>query len=561
MRKPSSPLRRVLAVVLSLLILPWQQPALALADPPSSGAGAAFNSEKPREALDALDRKLDALLARIKTNELKTPELTAALPEDLVKLKGEYKTALDKYVEAEKTAIEPAKSALAPLITASTGQLLVEAIVENDLGGIRKELAGLVSLQVSFQRPPAEIPAGDWAAIEKAAPDFQAALGPLSFRIEKARMKDKFAVAEVEDGYRPLALALNSAFLDLRASAMRIDVKGLLAAKPQTVSGDAAGALMAEVARALPKDKAALLKPQLAAVNARLAGYLHSGNPADLTAALGEIDRLYDAAQIKDKNKRAELFEHIGQAAQARAQEATTAPKGTSLGFEFSAVAKKPGIDSIEVPLEVAASAPKPDVKSALAAWVAEGQAAAGPAWDALRNLIPETADPAVFMRNYALNGLAELSSSRAAALKTEHANDKVAKALTDAYALIETKVTAVVMGSPDRSKDPAPAGANDFAAYEKKWAARSAAVLAELKKLEAEFEVVRKSDLDVTGSGVWGWSEAVFAKSPALVSEADAKTLVAPRARAKALVDLIRSLREQHEKRSLDLTNFTEEG
>ncbi|MDD5303561.1 MAG: hypothetical protein PHS14_10685, partial [Elusimicrobia bacterium] len=564
MRNPSSPLRRALAVIVSLLILPWQQPALALAESPAAGAVVlGVSLDKPREALDALDRRLAVLLERVKSDDLKTPELTAALPEDLAKLKAEYKAAQDAYAAAEKEAPDAAKPELKALSAASTGQMIVEAVVEADLGGVRKDLSALLVSEASLSRRPDQIPEADWAAVEKAAPDFSAGLRPLSSRVEKARNQPRYDAKDVEDAYRPLAAALDASFQNLRGRASKLDLDGLLAAKPKTVSGDAAGALMAEVARSLPADKAALLKPQLAAVNAKLAGYLRSGNPADLTSALGEIDRLYDAAQIKDKDKRAELFERIGQAAQARAQAGPAAAIGgqesvlTSNGVKpNSDMASMRHLDA--VPLTVAdTAATRAGLGDALAAWVKSGRAAAGPARDALRKLMPESADPAAFVRDYALRGLSDLSLGRAAALKNENSSEKAAKALADAYARIEAEVVAVVLGAPDRGLDPAPADGKARAAYDRKWETNSAEQLKKLKEVEAELAVAVKTELGVSGPGVWGWSEAVFAKTPALVTEAEAKALAPARARAKTLVDLIGSLREQHEKGTLDLTTF----
>ncbi len=566
MRKPSSPLRRVLAVCLSLLILPWQQPALALAESSASGAiVSGVKLDHPREVLDALDLKLAVLLARIKSDDLMTPALTAALPEDLAKLKTGYKAAQDNYIAAEKEAPDAAKPELKALSAASTGQLIVEAVVEADLGGVRKDLAGMLASEVSLSRRPDQIPESDWAAVEKAAPDFNAGLLPLSSRVEKVRNQPPYAVKDVEDAYRPLADALDASFQNLRGRASRIDIAGLLAAKPKTASGDAAGALMAEVARALPADKAALLKPQLAAVNTKLAGYLHSGNPADLTSALAEIDRLYDAANIK-KIDRADMFDRIGNAAQARAQ--TSVPAASGAAIQFSVVPKAVGIDSKDVPLPAVEPGEKKSAPAA-SSLDADARLAMQTAMSAMGHIMPD-GDPAKAALD-ALSAvgvpgsnsfvsakareLSEMLLGRAAGLKREDADEKAAKGLADAYALIEARVTSVVLDAPDRTLDPAPADAEKLAAYNIRWEKNSADQLKKLKAVEAELTSTGKTDLGVTGPGVWGWSEALLAGTPALVPEAAAKALAPARARAKKLVDLISSLRHQHEIRELDLT------
>lgn len=418
MRKPSSPLRRVLAVTLSLLILPWQQPALALAETPVGPVVLGLDVGRARDPLTALDRKLEALVAVIKSDEVKTPDPTATLPADLTKIKADYKAAQDKYVEVEKVAPEENKAGLKPLLEPSTGQVLADALVETDLGGIRKDLTALLVQKSLLSRAPGEIKdAAGWAAIEKAAPDFRAGLRPLSLRVEKARNQAPYAVKEVEEAYRPLADGLNATFQNLRGEASKLDIDGLLAAKPATLSGDAAGALMAEVAKAIGPEKAALLKPQLAAVNTKLAGYLRSGNQGDLTNALAEIDRLYDAANIKDKDRRAELYDRIGNAAQARAQAMPATAKSADAASVLTSngVKKETDLQSMrrmdEMRLDLSGGAAKPDAgASALAAWWTSGRAAAGPAWEALLKQLPGASgasDPAGYARDYALRVLA----------------------------------------------------------------------------------------------------------------------------------------------------------
>ncbi|UPT73569.1 MAG: hypothetical protein M0D55_17165 [Elusimicrobiota bacterium] len=153
MRNPSSPLRRVLAVVLSVLILPWQQPVAALAQPAHAEHGVSA-----REPLNALDRRLEAQIERIKRDSA-DPAASADLPAKLAEAKAAYKAAQDAYVEALKTASDAEKPALRALTTPTTGQLIADALVETDLGGIRKDLDALLAQRRrSAERPPTSSP-------------------------------------------------------------------------------------------------------------------------------------------------------------------------------------------------------------------------------------------------------------------------------------------------------------------------------------------------------------------------------------------------------------------
>ncbi|UPT73568.1 MAG: hypothetical protein M0D55_17160 [Elusimicrobiota bacterium] len=274
-------------------------------------------------------------------------------------------------------------------------------------------------------------------------PDFRAAMAPLSARVEKARTQPTYAVKEVEEAYRPLAVALDKTFQNLRAAGSRLDLDGLLAAKPKTATGDAAGALTAEITAALgtKADPA-----RLAAVNSRLAGYLRSGNPDDLTRAMGEMDLLFDAAGVKDKNLRADLFDRVGREAQKLAAQTPAAERpagsagtGAEAVVTSGGVRKETDLQSMRrldaVRLDVEDPAQAPGFGATLSGWVttvAGNLRSAGGTWAdkaaALRGQATKEADAAAEAERIRAAAAAEISARKreqsiaAARLLTEKA-------------------------------------------------------------------------------------------------------------------------------------------
>lgn len=260
MRTPKSPLRKALAVVLSLAIPPWQTPVAAFAQTHAGHAPAAdvpapagpseadraaakrfdIALSTPRARLDAEDRAFDALLAQVRLETLEA-KLAEELPAKLKESAQRYaKIQADLTSAFGASSGEPARALLKPLVAPSTGQALAGAVADYSLGEIRRDLTRLLAAEKSLSRSPDKIPAPEWDAVESLAAGFPSSLESVKARLTRARSPALSGVDEAR--FRALVDALDATFRALETRARRLDLSGLLAAKPETATGDAAGA-------------------------------------------------------------------------------------------------------------------------------------------------------------------------------------------------------------------------------------------------------------------------------------------------------------------------------
>lgn len=335
MRFPKAPLRKSLAVFVSFALLPWQEPLAALAqttpvvgpspvvftDADKRAADAkGLKLDKPREAVAPLEAALAARLADLRRDDLPGKDADA-LPAAFLDLRGKHEALQSASRELAPLLTPPAKAVVdATLATQATHYALIKAVVEHDLAGLRRDLVAARAEIAVFSRPPPVLSEAEWEQAAKVGPGLPSEIRKLKERVRKA--SDAVVEVPVAGEFRVLVESLRAAFESYSTAAGKIDVAAFLAARTTTASGDAAVGLMSEVTRHLPKDS--IPEGALRVLNVKMAGYLRSGDPAQLATVMAEIDALYDAAKV-DKRARAEVFDRLSQVAEQKAQALTAA--------------------------------------------------------------------------------------------------------------------------------------------------------------------------------------------------------------------------------------------
>ncbi len=334
-----TPLRKPTAVLLSLALQPWQPLAALAGDVVTAPVAvpASYTSEdvriarelgfdlaKPKERLDVLTKAAADRFAELRRDDLAARE-AAALAPALTALKGQFPDRALPLTSLSSTA-RPVVDAF--LANTATHYALVSAVLDRELPKIRVDLVTARDGLSLLDKPRAQRAEADWVAIENAAEPVAAALRGAKDALARARDKTPAVERPIAVEFEGLLDLLREAHKKLESKHRRADFAAELAARPRGEADAAATELLN--AAAAPLQGRPEMLGRLAGAQASLSLFLRSGDEAQLSSAIAEMARVYDAAGVS-KEEQARIFARVGGSAAAKSAR-TTAEAATLAG-------------------------------------------------------------------------------------------------------------------------------------------------------------------------------------------------------------------------------------